>query len=186
MTEHNQLDGAPDNSGVSRRTVTKAMAWAVPVIAIAAPVPAFAASGGIIEIANGGCKLPGNSQGIYKGYIFKMTATNNTDFEIEVTIDSAFLDGQDLGAVTVVNLATCTTIGNPFTIPADTMFASLALLTQNAPNSQNGDLVVNFTITGGGEEPPATATASGLNPIQGASCGDFTQAEKDCIALLFP
>ena len=171
--------------GISRRTVTKAMAWAVPVIAVAAPVPAFAVSGGIIEIANGGCKLPGNSQGIYKGYIFRMTATNNTDFAIEVTIDSAFLDGEDLGAVTVVNLDTCTTLGSTFTIPADTVL-NLALLTQNAPDSSNGELVVNFTITGGGEEPPATATASGLNPIQGASCRDFTQTEKNCIATLFP
>ncbi|MRX43880.1 hypothetical protein [Agromyces kandeliae] len=35
--------GAP---GISRRTVTKAAAWSVPAILIAAPAPAYAASGG--------------------------------------------------------------------------------------------------------------------------------------------
>ena len=53
----------PEKKGVSRRTVTKAMAWAVPVIAIATPVPAFAASGGPPGVAVGvACKLPGDSQ----------------------------------------------------------------------------------------------------------------------------
>ena len=54
----------PEKKGVSRRTVTKAMAWAVPVIAIATPVPAFAASGGPPGVAVGvACKLPGGSPG---------------------------------------------------------------------------------------------------------------------------
>ena len=70
--------------GISRRTVTKAMAWAVPVIAVAAPVPAFAVSGGIIEFSGDGCKLPGNSQDFYKGYIFRMTAQNDHRLPIEV------------------------------------------------------------------------------------------------------
>lgn len=45
----NMAIGAPENetptaTGVSRRTLMKGAAWAVPVIALAAPVPAFAAS----------------------------------------------------------------------------------------------------------------------------------------------
>lgn len=45
----NMAIGAPENetptaTGVSRRTLVKGAAWAVPVIALAAPVPAFAAS----------------------------------------------------------------------------------------------------------------------------------------------
>ena len=36
--------------GISRRTVTKAMAWAVPVIAVALPSRPSRVAGGIIEI----------------------------------------------------------------------------------------------------------------------------------------
>ena len=35
----------PTPKGISRRTVAKAMAWSVPVVAVAAAVPAYAASG---------------------------------------------------------------------------------------------------------------------------------------------
>lgn len=37
-------DFEPRQSGISRRTVTKAMAWAVPAVAVAAAVPVVAAS----------------------------------------------------------------------------------------------------------------------------------------------
>ncbi|WP_404443952.1 hypothetical protein LG315_10875 [Microbacterium marinum] len=82
MTEINEPDGAQP-TGISRRTVAKTMAWAVPAIAIAAPAPAFAASGG----APSGqfldaCKQPGNScfsgYGFRKGYTFTFTITNTT------------------------------------------------------------------------------------------------------------
>jgi hypothetical protein len=47
----------PDNSGVSRRTVTKAMAWAVPAVAVAATAPIAAASCiPQFGIAAGSCK----------------------------------------------------------------------------------------------------------------------------------
>ena len=64
------VDNAHTSEGISRRTVTKAMAWAVPAIAVAAPVPAFAASGETIIITPGtACKAPGNScNPIVKGY----------------------------------------------------------------------------------------------------------------------
>src|SRR4051812_36136457 len=72
--------------GISRRTVTKAMAWAVPAIAIAAPVPAFAASGGILNLTGLGCKLPGNSNPILKGYAFRLSAVNNSNTVLTVTV----------------------------------------------------------------------------------------------------
>ena len=95
-------------SGISRRRVTQGVAWAVPVIAIAAPVPAFAgASQGILQVEGTGCKLPGNSNATYKGYAFNLTATNpRTDVAYCIKIDSVTLNGSNLGAGTVVNLAT--------------------------------------------------------------------------------
>ncbi|MEV8368935.1 hypothetical protein [Microbacterium sp. NPDC064584] len=41
--------------GLSRRTVTKAAAWAVPAIVFAAPVPAFAASSDVAVSITGSC-----------------------------------------------------------------------------------------------------------------------------------
>jgi len=93
----------PEKKGISRRTVTKAMAWAVPVIAIAAPVPAFAASGGPPNVAVGtACKLPGksaNAQGcdeVFAGlpgldtdnaYAIPLLVCNNTDKPIVLQPD---------------------------------------------------------------------------------------------------
>ena len=75
--------------GVSRRTVAKAMAWSVPAIALAVPAPAFAASQGIVQLTGTGCKLPGNSQDLYKGYAFKASAVNTTAAPVTVTFVSA-------------------------------------------------------------------------------------------------
>ena len=51
-----------ESAGVSRRTVTKAMAWAVPAVAVAATVPVASASG-IPELTQSerSCKCPGQS-----------------------------------------------------------------------------------------------------------------------------
>ena len=76
-----ELDQQPAG-GVSRRTVTKAMAWAVPAIAIAAPAPAFAVSGGVLQLTGTGCKLPGNATATFKGYAFGLTITNNTNLSL--------------------------------------------------------------------------------------------------------
>lgn len=84
MTEINQ------SAGMSRRTVTKAMAWAVPAVAVAATVPIAAASE-IITVSQAGpaCKLPGNScnnAGYSKGYLQPLEICNNSDESVTVTI----------------------------------------------------------------------------------------------------
>jgi hypothetical protein len=167
--------------GVSRRTVAKAMAWSVPAVALAVPAPAYAASQGIVQLTGTGCKLPGNSQAIYKGYALKASASNTTNQPVTVTLVSATLNGSDLGAMTLVNLDGCTTLGNPFTIPANTSYPNLVILTADAPNSQNGTLVLNYTIAGQSGTQQATVNATGLGPIQG-SCTAFTEAQAQCIA----
>jgi hypothetical protein len=152
------------------------------VIAVASPVPAFASSHGTIDFSGLGCKLPGNSNDVYKGYAFEFTASNTTAAAVSINITSADLDGTDLGSFTVVDLSTCTELGNPFNIPANTDLTNLVLLTSDAPNSQNGTLTVNFEVDGGAEAP-ATASATGLGPIQG-SCNVFSDTEIDCLNSL--
>lgn len=79
--------GKKTSEGISRRTVTTAMAWAVPAIAIAAPVPAFAASGSTPSIVPGtACKAPGNScNPIVKGYSVPATINNPDGIDVWIT-----------------------------------------------------------------------------------------------------
>ncbi len=170
---------AAKRPGVSRRTVAKAMAWSVPAVALAVPAPAYAASPGIITLTGTGCKLPGNSSPIFKGYAFRATITNTTDAAISITITDITLGGEDLGNVAIVRLSPCSNLGtNTFIVAANTTM-EVALVTQNAASSENGTLLVSYTVDGAPDQ--ATATASGLPPIQGNSCKAFSNAEQTCI-----
>lgn len=200
MTENNTPDFASDKpGGVSRRTVTKAMAWAVPAIAIAAPVPAFAgASQGILTLDGTGCKLPGNSNPTYKGYAFNINARNTTQsIWFSVLIVSVTLDGSDLGDANVVNMDNCTLIGNPFCIGPGQTLNNLALVTEGAGSSSNGQLIVTYQISQTLSPPNNTCNpaapygtpqiaSTGINdapPINGASCPatTFNAAQKACL-----
>jgi len=171
-----ELDQQPAG-GISRRTVTKAMAWSIPAIAIAVPAPAFAASGGTLTLGGTGCKLPGNSNSVYKGYAFDLSASNTTNSPVTINITSATLDGAPLGGVAIINLDTGVLATNPFTMAPDTQYPNLALVTSLAPNSQNGVLVIQYTVNGGTTQT-LTATVPSVAPLNGASCSAFTPAQK--------
>jgi len=169
--------------GVSRRTVTKAMAWAVPAIALAAPAPAFAASRGILDLRGGGCKLPGNSS-VYKGYVFKLTAANTTANQIIVTITGVTLNDESLGNIAVIQLNGCVVQpGDQIIIPANTTIGNLVILTEGAGSSANGELTVSFTVSGLMGTQEADATVDFTNPLTpgGGSCNIFTDPQEDCI-----
>jgi hypothetical protein len=167
-------------SGISRRTVAKAAAWSVPAIALAVSTPAYASSHGTITVSGAGCKLPGASSDVFKGYAFRATISNTTDAQITITIVDMSLGGEDLGSVGVARLSPCSLLGtNTFVVAANTTF-DVALLTQNAASSANGQLVISYTVDGGPVQTVSTA-ANAAPPIQGASCGSFSTAEKNCI-----
>ncbi|BDZ64692.1 hypothetical protein [Agromyces mangrovi Wang et al. 2018] len=183
MTEFDN-SGVDQPKGISRRTVTKAMAWSVPAVAVAASVPAYAASPGIITLDGRACKLPGNSNDTYKGYAFGIIATNPFNVPITVTINSIALGGSSLAPFTIINLDTCTEIGVSGVIPAMTTLDNLVVLTADAQNSQNNTLTANYTITGGpGGNEDISAAVPVTPPINGAVCRAFSTAEKDCLAL---
>ena len=102
-------DEAP--RGITRRTVAKAMAWTVPVIAVAAAVPAYAASQNFLTARDAACKLPGSSGGVFKGYALGFAAVNPTDDLVLITIDSLVLNGTPLGNLRVINLDGCVNLG---------------------------------------------------------------------------
>lgn len=173
-------DQEEQHPGISRRTVAKAAAWSVPAIALAVATPAYASSHGTITVSGAGCKLPGASQDVFKGYAFRATISNTTNAPVTITIVDMTLGGTDLGDVGVVRLSPCSLLGtNTFVVPADTTFDA-ALLTQNAANSANGQLIISYTVDGGPVQTVSTA-ANAAPPIQGASCSSFSTAEKNCI-----
>ncbi|WP_448811688.1 hypothetical protein [Agromyces bauzanensis] len=133
-------------TGVTRRTVAKAMAWSVPAVALAVPAPAYAASGGPPTVSVGdACKLPGNACGtlFVKGYLFEVTITNNTGkdiylydqagYEILITEDSPDID-------LFFQAAVDSTTGDPITFPyllADGASITIILNAGENGNSQN-------------------------------------------------
>jgi len=192
--------------GLTRRRVVQGAAWSVPVIAIAAPVPAFAgASQGSLTLDGTGCKLPGNSNSSYKGYAFNLNAKNTTALKKCILITSVTLNSQDLGSVTVLNLAgsganACVPLGNPICLAPGETLNELALLTTNAANSSNGILEVTYkeavgsgsstcSCTGAQYGPAlkASTTINGAPPINGSSCTAFTRQQKrNCLAVATP
>lgn len=146
----------PEKKGVSRRTVTKAMAWAVPAIAIAAPVPAFAASGGPPDVAVGeACKLPGASatkkcEELFAGlpgldpekaFAIPLLVTNNTSKTIvlkpSITITSSGLPFTVVGIVPTY----CTDI-----LPGDSV---KVIVYANSDNSANQSVTIGLTVPWG-------------------------------------
>lgn len=62
---------------VTRRSITRGVAWATPVIAVAATAPAFAASQPITCAPTAECKLQGDGQNT-KDYVIRTNCTSTT------------------------------------------------------------------------------------------------------------
>lgn len=163
----------PEKTGVSRRTVAKAMAWAVPAIAIAAPAPAYAAASPIITVSQAGpaCKLPGNScanEGFNKGYLQALEICNNSTQSVTVSITTpAFLtiNGE---------VKEFTPVPGSFQIDPDG--CQIVVLNLNLQdNSEQSDIVgtLNWTFVAADQQ-----TGSGTTPINTA----VTPPCEDCTA----
>lgn len=83
--------------GISRRTIVKGAAWAVPTIPLVAAAPAYAVSGTVTGQFLSACKSPGNSCAAYpKGYILSIEICNQTNYDImiaPVSVDDGLLNG---------------------------------------------------------------------------------------------
>ena len=79
--------------GISRRTVVKGTAWAVPAVVVASAAPAMAAGASVCVTATFGgqsCKQPGTGQNEW-GYQLEFCFTNNC--LVPVTIDVISVQG---------------------------------------------------------------------------------------------
>ncbi len=134
----------PTPKGISRRTVAKAMAWSVPVVAVAAAVPAYAASGSPpIIIAGTACKSPGQSCSAFPfGYRVPVTI-QNPDPTKTIYITAITITNNTCG-----NLTTATSVpAVPITVPAGQTIN--ATFVANASNSANQSCDFSFSVDWG-------------------------------------
>jgi hypothetical protein len=177
-------------TGVSRRTVAKAMAWSVPAIALAVPAPAYAASGGPPTITVGdACKLPGNSCGnvFVKGYVFDVTITNNTGKDIYLYNQAGYQitfteDNPDITLFfqAAIDASTGDVITFPYLLPDGDSIALIFNAGENG-NSANTSLNGSVSVPWGhtptppdpDNHPPAVDDFSFADtpPIQNPGCG---------------
>ena len=153
-------------SNYSRRTVVRGAAWSVPVIAIAAPIPAFAASYPPVIITGytDAYKCPGQSSGGNNNsytYIFEFTA-NGTVTSDQIAGLTVVINGQTF---TVRYVNTVTSGGT----------TTLYVVTQASTNSADGTGTLSFTYQSG--DPVQTVTAgpfpyNGTHPNQ-QLCGSI-------------
>lgn len=129
-------------SDFSRRSLVRGVAWTVPVVAVAANAPAFAASYPPVKLTFiGGEKCPGNSTSYNpKTYIFQFEA------------DYAPAPGSVTAAVITVN-------GVVFTVERVTIIGTrIYFVTESSGNSANASGEGTFDYTSG--MPPVTQTAT--------------------------
>lgn len=160
MNDMNEPAGLEKPRGVSRRTVAKGVAWAVPAITLATATPAFAASGNPPEIVAGQAfKWPGEScpeapPGLdaTKAYLFTFRVTNNTSKPIYIYVDGSSIT-TDAG-ITFSLVATTPAQGTPLA-PGDSMDLRVWA---NSSNSGNLTFNATATIAWGHNYPPPDPT----------------------------
>lgn len=135
--------------GVSRRTVTKAMAWSVPAVALAVSAPAMAASPCIPVITFGAqsCKCPGNSDDYKFGYVLQLCAlvSNGCDIPEGSSVTITAIKNNSNKPLTPVNGA-----GYPITVPVSTTCSTTPILFVS--ESSASTLIVTYSVDGGASQ----------------------------------
>ena len=165
----------PQPSGVSRRTVTKAMAWAVPAVAVATAVPAYAgASRDFVSFTGQACKDPGG--GTQKYYYFEVVITNSTGSPLNVVFTGVVVNGVTGNASTI-------TPGS-YSVPAYTE-CTVTLRFGTFPNSANGQAILSYTANGVQQPDIDSGLVNDLPPLTDAGGGScpITYPSASCVAL---
>ena len=149
MSEQNE----PQKSGVSRRTVAKAMAWSVPAIAVAATVPNAAASVRCLTATFEGnsCKQPGSGNDF--GYRLRICFRNICNTPITVTVTQVAANTGNAVVLPVNQGPLVVPANGSACLPADVLYCS-----NNSANFIN----VSYTIQG----QTGTFVAQVASPVQ--------------------
>lgn len=137
-------------SEISRRTITKGAAWAVPVIVVGAPVPALAASTpGYVE-SLGGCKEPGKSQEDDWGYKCDLTVFAPVGSEV-IFFGASAPNDPNAKIVSGKNLTTV----------ESSQYHQVVI---SASNSANGTATIYYTING--VQGSVSVSITGFHPCK--------------------
>jgi hypothetical protein len=154
----------------SRRAVVRTGVWAVPVVATAAAVPAFAAVSctDCVTITGfgGGCKMPGNPRG--KSYAIKLEVTNPGAPQV-LTIDHITVTGAPLVQECPDNFLVAS--GN----------SEIILFMSDISNSQQKQATVTINYTSGGVAAQFSFVIDGFKPFNGVECPKTLQPPASCI-----
>lgn len=193
MSHNHGADWAPP----SRRSVVKGAAWAVPAVVVAGAAPTVAASAGPLSFSGGACKLPGNANDIFKGYVFELIAVNSpgpgptTGVTVitNVKINGVAVTGYQVYVYSgaTCTCATCTppgsTVCNTFCTP-DATSQRIFVYTNTQQSSKNTSFSLDYqryecstcvaidptpvSISSGALSTPPVTSGGGSCNIQGA------------------
>jgi hypothetical protein len=136
----------------TRRAVTRGAAWTIPVIAVATPASALAASGDATIVGHQQCKCPGNSHpNAPKTYIFQV--------EFDTSVSSFVINGP-----VTVNGVSYAVISTTQVSPTVWEFRF------KAPSSANLKGAVSFSYTADGVTQMAVYAIAGTPPCKLRQC----------------
>ena len=162
-----------ETSGISRRTLAKGAAWAVPAVAVAAATPAMAASpkpcvGAVcVTLTGDACKHPGNPKWYHFGVTIKNSSTTDT---FTVQFASMNVNGEiKTPTSSPGGLSPSSTTIGPNTTLSVIIDAGLY------SNSANGVATLTFSV--GGVQGSATTNVNDLPPCGTGSGSAWAQAQ---------
>lgn len=155
---------SPSDRLTSRRSITTAAAWAVPVIAVGAAAPAFAASPGVVITFTGeGCKYPGRSvDGKEYGYKIAFTVTSSE----ATTVSFQTVTAPNYPDALIIEVGPDDVDATTVNVPAGTSTIYVIIgadIQVSGGNSANGTAMFTY-ITGTGEASTVTGDVTGFNP----------------------
>ncbi|GAB2898636.1 hypothetical protein [Neomicrococcus lactis] len=160
MTEQN-------SRGVSRRSITKGVAWAAPVVAVATAAPFAAASHHEppppVSVAGKSCKTGGNSGTITKGFYGQFSVTNNTGASLTYTITSFLSAAQVLTNVQVMPITSTDWSGKSTTFTVPNGGTTTFLIRGSGHDSGNTSFTMNYTVVGFGDTFTAKLTYNSMD-----------------------
>ena len=175
----------------SRRTMLKAAAWSVPVVAVSQAVasPAMAqiietpSSPIIIDFgASTACKIPGenwNRLCYTKGYVLWAKFINTLNVDVAVSVDAMVVGGVSqciVGTSIPLSPAGCSGLFSPVYLPANSNETTVGIFSNAATDSANTDVIVNITYTPVGGFPKLVQLGGNItSPI-----GPWSQGVGSC------
>ena len=141
--------GGVSSTNISRRRVVAGAAWAVPAVVVASSAPAMAASPGFLTFTGDACKLPGNSQSVFKGYVFELVANNDTGADSVAVITSVTINGVNEPVYRVVASGQCTCAcgadpDHDVCVPAGATNMMVLIETGTFSTSENAEMVITY------------------------------------------